>query len=299
MNLPRKREVPPADRVSPDMCTVVIPATSANLGPGFDAFGLALTLHDELIATEIPSGLEIEVIGEGADSVPRGPEHLVIRAMEAAFAHVGERPTGIRLTCTNAIPHARGLGSSSAAIVGGLALGGHLVGRPLDERDLLILATKLEGHPDNAAAAIHGGFTIAWCEPTGPQALRLDAHDVPVTVLVPPSPVSTDMARRLLPARVPHADAASNAGRAALFVAALQGRPELLMAATEDVLHQPYRAEAMPQSYELVQELRSVEIPAVISGAGPTVLAFARELPVPDGWAAHELDVEPNGVQVR
>ncbi|HUS22680.1 MAG TPA: homoserine kinase [Aeromicrobium sp.] len=280
------------------VCAVIVPASSANLGPGFDTFGLALTLHDELIATEIPSGLEIEVAGEGAGSVSRGPENLVVRAMEAAFAHVGARPTGIRLTCTNAIPHARGLGSSSAAIVGGLALGGHLVGQPLDERDLLVLATQLEGHPDNVAAAIHGGFTIAWSEPTGPQVLRLDAQ-LPVTVLVPPSPVSTDMARRLLPARVPHADASSNAGRAALLVAALQGHPELLMAATEDLLHQPYRAEAMPQSYELVQELRSVDIPAVISGAGPTVLAFARELPVPDGWVAHELDVDQAGVRVR
>ena len=293
--IPRKREVPPAQH---GVSTVVVPASSANLGPGFDAFGLALTLRDELIATEIPSGLEIEVTGEGADDVPRGPEHLVVRAMEAAFSHLGARPTGIRLTCTNAIPHARGLGSSSAAIVGGLVLGAQLVEQPLSEPDLLVLATKLEGHPDNAAAAIHGGFTIAWTEPTGPQVVRLEAQ-LPVTVLVPPTPVSTEMARRLLPARVPHADAASNAGRAALLVAALQGRPELLMAATEDLLHQPYRAEAMPQSYELVQELRSVEIPAVISGAGPTVLAFARELPVPDGWVAHELDVDPTGVQVQ
>jgi len=287
-----------ADGESATMRTVVVPASSANLGPGFDAFGLALTLRDELIATEIPSGLEIEVTGEGADSVPRGPEHLVVQAMEAAFAHVGARPTGVRLTCTNAIPHARGLGSSSAAIVGGLVLGGNLVGQPLEQRELLVLATQLEGHPDNVAAAIYGGFIIAWNEPTGPQVLRLDVQ-VPVTVLVPPSPVSTDMARRLLPARVPHADAASNAGRAALLVAALQGRPEILMAATEDLLHQPYRAEAMPQSYELVQELRAVDIPAVISGAGPTVLAFARELPVPDGWVAHELDVDLKGVEAR
>lgn len=279
-------------------CAVVVPASSANLGPGFDAFGLALSLRDELIATEIPSGLEINVTGEGAGTVPRGPEHLVVRAMEAAFAHVGARPTGIRLTCTNAIPHARGLGSSSAAIVGGLALGGHMVGQPLDVRDLFSLAARLEGHPDNVAAAIHGGFTIAWTEPIGPQVLRL-AVDVPVTVLVPPSPVSTEMARRLLPARVPHADAAANAARAALLVAALQGRPELLMPATEDLLHQAYRAEAMPQSYELVQELRAADIPAVISGAGPTVLAFARELPVPDDWVAHELDVDQHGVQVR
>ncbi len=278
------------------MSTVVVPATSANLGPGFDAFGLALTLHDELIATEIPSGLEIQVTGEGADTVPRGPDHLVVQAMEAAFTHLGTRPTGIRLTCTNAIPHARGLGSSSAAIVGGLVLGSHLVGQPLDQRDLFVLATRLEGHPDNVAAAIHGGFTVAWSEPTGPQVLRLDTH-VPVTVLVPPSPVSTEMARRLLPARVPHADAAANAGRAALMIAALGDHPELLMAATEDLLHQAYRAEAMPQSYELVQEFRSADIPAVISGAGPTVLAFARELPVPDEWVAHELDVDHVGVR--
>lgn len=278
---------------------VVVPASSANLGPGFDAFGLALTLRDEFLATEIASGMEVEVIGEGADSVPRGPEHLVVRAMEAAFDHLGVRPTGIRLTCTNAIPHARGLGSSSAAIVGGLVLGGQLVGQPLDDHDLLVLATQLEGHPDNVAAAIHGGFTIAWSEPTGPQALRLDVHDLPLTVLVPPSPVSTEMARRLLPTRVPLVDAASNAGRAALLVAALQGHPELLMPATEDLLHQAYRAEAMPQSYELVQELRAADIPAVISGAGPSVLAFARELPVPDGWDAHELDVDAGGVKVR
>jgi homoserine kinase len=221
----------------------------------------------------------------------------VVRAMEAGFAHLGLRPTGIKLTCTNAIPHARGLGSSSAAIVAGLALAGQLVERPLSAEDTFELATRLEGHPDNVAAAVYGGFTIAWTEPTGPQAVRLDTQ-VPVTVLIPPSPVSTEMARRLLPGKVPHADAAANAGRAALLVAALQGRPELLMAATEDALHQAYRAEAMPQSFELVQELRAVEVPAVISGAGPTVLAFARELPVPEGWVAHELDVDPHGVQV-
>lgn len=278
--------------------SVVVPASSANLGPGFDAFGLALTLRDELTAEEIPSGLEIEVRGEGADDIPLGPDHLVVRAMEAAFEHVGERPSGIRLTCVNAIPHARGLGSSAAAIVGGLVLGAELVEQPFDKETLFRLAAKLEGHPDNVAAAAYGGFTIAWSEPTGPQAVRLEVQ-VPVTVLVPPSPVSTELARRLLPTEVPHADAASNSGRAALVVAALQGRPELLMAATEDALHQSYRAEAMPESYELVQELRSTEIPAVISGAGPTVLAFGRGLPVPDGWVAHELDVDQDGVRVR
>jgi homoserine kinase len=274
---------------------VVVPASSANLGPGFDAFGLALTLRDELFAEEIPSGLEIVVSGEGADEVPRDASHVVVQAMEAAFAHLGERPTGLRLTCSNVIPHARGLGSSSAAIVGGLALAGELVQKPLDKTVMFELAARLEGHPDNVAAAVHGGFTIAWNEPSGPQAARLDV-EVPVTVFVPPVQVSTNSARRLLPARVPHADAAFNAGRAALLVAALQGRQNLLMAATEDALHQSYRAEAMPMSYEWVRELRAAEIPAVISGAGPTVLAFARGIEAPDGWAVHELDVDPVGV---
>jgi homoserine kinase len=161
---------------------------------------------------------------------------------------------------------------------------------------MFALAARIEGHPDNVAAAVHGGFTIAWNEPSGPQVVRLDA-DVPVTVFVPPVQVSTNSARRLLPARVPHADAAFNAGRAAWVVAALQGRPDLLWAATEDALHQGYRAEAMPISYEFVQELRATGIPAVISGAGPTVLAFERGLEGPDGWAVHELDIDPTGVR--
>jgi homoserine kinase len=275
---------------------VVVPASSANLGPGFDAFGLALSLCDQLQAEEIPSGLEIVVSGEGADEVPRDASHVVIQAMEVAFSHLGERPTGLRLTCRNVIPHARGLGSSSSAIVGGLALAGELVQKPFDKDVLFELAAQLEGHPDNVAAAVHGGFTIAWSEPSGPQVARLDV-DVPLTVFVPPVQVSTNSARRLLPSRVPHADAAFNAGRAALLVAALQGRSELLMAGTEDTLHQSYRAEAMPMSYEWVRELRAAEIPAVISGAGPTVLAFARGIEGPDGWAVHELDIDPVGVR--
>lgn len=277
--------------------SVVVPASSANLGPGFDAFGLALSLSDDLTAEEIPSGLEIEVSGEGADEVPRDSSHVVVHAMEAAFDHLGERPSGLRLTCTNRIPHARGLGSSSAAIVGGLALAAELVQKPLDKDAMFTLAARIEGHPDNVAAAVYGGFTIAWSEPAGPQAVRLDA-DLTVSVFVPPVQVSTNSARRLLPARVPHADAAFNAGRAALLVAALQGgRPDLLLPATDDALHQGYRAEAMPMSYELVQELRSTGIPAVISGAGPTVLAFGRGVAGPDGWIVHELDIDAVGVR--
>jgi homoserine kinase len=282
--------------------TVSVPASSANLGPGFDALGLALDLHDRLTGEITSGGLEVVVEGEGADDVSRDERHLVVRAMRAAFDALGEEPAGLRLTCENAIPHARGLGSSSAANVGGVVLARALVERGaerLDDAAALQLAHDLEDHPDNVAAALLGGLTIAWLDGGRAVAHRLDAS-VPVTVLVPPEPVSTEAARGLLPADVPHADAAANAGRAALLVAALTGAPEHLLAATDDRLHQSFRASAMPDSYSLVRALRARNVPAVISGAGPTVLAFARGLAhvAPDGWELKELAVAPEGAHV-
>ena len=278
------------------------PASAANLGPGYDTLGLALTMHDRLEAEVRDDGLEIDVRGEGADDLPRDRSHLVVRAMDAAFDVLGEAPAGLRLTCDNTIPHARGLGSSSAAIVGGIVLARGLVegGEDrLDDAGALQLASDLERHPDNVAAALFGGFTIAWLDESVASAQRLDVT-ARVTVLVPPDAVSTEAARTLLPDRVSHRDAAANAGRAALLVAALTHDPTHLLAATEDVLHQPYRASAMPDSFELVQGLRSAGVPAVISGAGPTVLAFGRGLEgvIPAGWVAYELDVEPRGAHV-
>ncbi|MGH3457652.1 homoserine kinase [Aeromicrobium sp.] len=278
------------------------PASAANLGPGYDALGLALAMHDRLEAEVLADGLEVDVTGEGADDVPRDRDHLVVRAMDAAFDLLGERPPGLRLTCDNVIPHARGLGSSSAAIVGGIVLARALVeggDERLNDAGAYQLASDLEGHPDNVAAAMFGGFTIAWLDGTVASVQRLDVA-ARVTVLVPPEPVSTMTARNLLPSQVPHGDAAANGARAALLVAALTSDPTHLLAATEDFLHQSYRAEAMPASHELVQGLRSAGVPAVISGAGPTVLAFGRGLEgvVPTGWAAHELDVEPRGAHV-
>ena len=278
------------------------PASAANLGPGFDTLGLALTMRDRLEAEVLDDGLEVDVRGEGADDLPRDRSHLVVRAMDAAFDVLGERPAGLRLTCDNTIPHARGLGSSSAAIVGGIVLARALVeggDEQLDDADAYQLASDLEGHPDNVAAAMFGGFTIAWLDGAIASVQRLDVI-ARVTVLVPPEPVATEEARNLLPDRVPHRDAAANAARAALLVGALTGDPTHLLAATEDFLHQSYRATAMPASYELVQGLRSAGVPAVISGAGPTVLAFGRGLDgvVPTGWVAYELDVEPRGAHV-
>lgn len=287
---------------------VSVPATSANLGPGFDSLGLALSLRDRLEAEVTDGGLRIEVTGTGADDVPRDESHLVVRSMRAAFAAMDADPAGLVLRCDNAIPHGRGLGSSSAAIVGGVSLaralvaGGQLL---LDDDALFRLAADIEGHPDNVAPAFYGGFMISGREAGEWYAVSAGVDPrVGAVVFVPPTPVETRVARGLLPDTVPHADAAANSGRAALLVAALAGRPEHLFAATRDYLHQEQRQPAMPDSLALVHALRSDGIAAVISGAGPTVLAFtgshAEDLTtrVPAGWACHALDIEAAGVLV-
>jgi len=282
--------------------TVRTPASSANLGPGFDALGLALTLYDEITAEVLDApGLEIEVTGEGERDVPRTSDHLVVTAMTATFDLLGERPAGLRLECANAIPHGRGLGSSAAAIVGGIALARALVegsASRLDDRAAYQLAVDLEGHPDNVAAAMFGGLTIAWIDGAAAEVQRLDTS-VEVTAFVPSEAVSAEKARGLLPETVPHADAAVNAGRAALLVAALTVAPERLIWATEDRIHQTYRSDAMPESYKLLRQLRVEGIPTIISGAGPTVLSFARGVAdrAPEGWSVLELDVDTEGAR--
>jgi homoserine kinase len=287
--------------------SVSVPATSANLGPGFDSLGLALSMRDELTAEVTAGGLEVEVSGAGAQDVPRDETHLVVRAMRAAFDLMGAQPPGLRLSCTNVVPHARGLGSSSAAIVAGVVLARGLVaGGALlaDDQALFGLAARLEGHPDNVAPAFFGGFAISGRDDDGEFYSVGSPVDprVQTIVFVPPTPVSTEVARGLLPTAVPHADAAADAGRAALLVAALAGQPEHLLRATRDHLHQEYRRPAMPASLDLVDQLRADGVPAVVSGAGPTVLAFtdARGAAAllgrcPDGWAVHLLDIATTG----
>jgi homoserine kinase len=256
---------------------VRVPATSANLGPGFDALGLALSLHDEVEARVVPSGLHIDVSGEGAPDITDAEEaHLVVRAMRAAFDDLGAgQPPGLALRCVNRIPHGRGLGSSAAAIVAGVLAARALAGVGAGPDESLPLANALEGHPDNVAPCLYGGLTIAWLSEGGARAVRLEpAAGITPVAIIAPAPVATDVARGLLPARVPHADAARNAGRAALLVAALTARPDTLFDATEDLLHQDYRAPAMPATKDLVGRLRAAGVPAVVSGAGPSVLAF-------------------------
>ncbi|HEX6339113.1 MAG TPA: homoserine kinase [Jiangellaceae bacterium] len=278
---------------------VTVPATSANLGPGFDALGLALELHDVVEAELADGGIEVRVSGVGAGEVPLDADHLVVRAMRAAFTSLGVDVAGIRVTCTNRIPHGRGLGSSAAAIVAGVLAARALAGAPDDVGAALALAADLEGHPDNVAPCLIGGLTIAWSSSGKATAVALDVHPtVRPVVCVPAESLSTDAARGLLPASVPHAAAARNAGRAALLVEALTRRPDLLLEATEDELHQPYRAPAMPDTLALVKDLREQGIAAVVSGAGPSVLALTiagqRVGDVP-GWQVLDLAVERRG----
>ncbi|MGV8966801.1 MAG: homoserine kinase [Cellulomonas sp.] len=269
-------------RLGHDHVRVRVPATSANLGPGFDSLGLALGLRDELDVRALGSpGVLVEVKGEGAGEVPDDETHLVVRALRLALDHVGASQTGLHLTCVNRIPHGRGLGSSAAAVVAGIFAARGLIGDPdaLDDAVALRIATELEGHPDNAAPAILGGATIAWtdADAAGPQAIRIaiDPRVTPV-VLVPSARLATSTARSVLPATVPHGDAAFQAGRSALLIEALTRRPDLLLPATEDRLHQRYRAGVMSESLALVDALRAQGVAAVVSGAGPTVLALAR-----------------------
>jgi homoserine kinase len=288
---------------------VRVPATSANLGSGFDACGLALTLYDDVVMQVIESGLDVQVAGEGAEQVPTGERHLIVKAMRTTFRRLGGQPRGLALRAANRIPHGRGLGSSAAAIVAGVVGARALVvggADRLDDLAVLRLAADLEGHPDNVAACLLGGYTISWSGAEGIRAVTSAvAPQVKPVVYVPTTRVSTSRARRLLPDTVPFGDAAFAAGRAALLTAALTVRPDLLFDATADRLHQQYRAVAMPRSATLVSRLRNAGLAAVLSGAGPSVVALGHgevmakaKGMVPGGWSFHELEVDAGGAQV-
>jgi homoserine kinase len=287
---------------------VRVPATSANLGPAFDCAGLALTCHDVLEFGLAPAGLSVEVSGVGAGDLPTDESHLVVRAFRAACEQLGWTPPGLRVVAENCIPQGRGMGSSAAAVVAGVVGAWALCPDVEDiETDAVLrLTTELEGHPDNVAPCLLGGATLSWMDAQGARAARLqvDPSVVPV-VLVPTGTLSTHVARGLLPDVVPHADAAHAAGRAALLVHALTREPGLLLAATEDRLHQRQRTDAMPESLDVVDRLRDRGLAAVVSGAGPSVLVLARDrdLPaigetVPDGWTVLPLAVDPDGARV-
>ncbi|MCY7342262.1 MAG: homoserine kinase [Pseudonocardia sp.] len=310
----------------PKEVRVRVPASSANLGPGFDSLGLALSLYDDVEVTAVPSAsVAVEVVGEGAGRVPCDDAHLVVRAMRTVWDIVGDAPAGLRLRCHNAIPHSRGLGSSAAAAVAGAVAAVVLAGRdPELERDTLLQVTAgMEGHADNAAASLLGGFVVAWetaawesaagesaagesaaGESAGWEsqrdtserfhAVRLEPHPgIRPVALVATAESLTSTTRGLLPDRVPLVDAAFTGSRAALAVLAFTQRPELLLPATEDRLHQGYRRPAYPESADLVDALRAHGVPATISGAGPTVLAWTSDATLPAGIDLRGFTVMP------
>jgi homoserine kinase len=271
----------PSDQcvLSPGKSVLVeVPATSANLGPGFDCFGLALDWRERVSMAVIERGFQIDVSGEGAAELPRDESHLIIRSALVGLADLGVTAPGLWLGCRNTIPHGRGLGSSSAAIVAGLVAAAGLAEIQVEPDWLLGHANAIEGHPDNVAAAVYGGFVLAYQGRTGVTVAQgqVDAS-IGAALFIPEASVATDAARDLLPETVPHVDAAANSGRAALLVHALASEPDLLYDATCDWLHQRYREAAMPRSYELMKSLRGQGLAAMISGAGPSVLVLGRQ----------------------
>jgi homoserine kinase len=299
--------------------SVRVPATSANLGPAFDCAGLALTQYDVVDVAVVGSGLAVEVSGVGAGELPTDESHLVVRAFRAACDELGWTPSGLRVSARNGIPQGRGMGSSAAAVVAGIRAAWALCPdvEVTDGNAVLRLATELEGHPDNVAACQVGGLALSWVDDAGVHVDLLEVHDEVLPVLlVPDATLSTHVARGLLPDVVPHADAAFNAGRAALLVHALTTEPAWLLAGTEDRLHQRQRGAAMPDSLALIDRLRAAGHAAVVSGAGPSVLVLTQRMDgdpadpagaarvrevarlVPDGWSFLPLGVDLQGARI-
>lgn len=272
--------------VSPDVIPVgtrvrvKVPASSANLGPGYDSLGLALAHYDDLVVTRTESGLTFELSGEGADEVPQDERHLVVKAMQTAWKAVGlfELP-GLHISAHNRIPHSRGMGSSASAIVAGVTAANGLLPEELrlDADAVLQICSGMEGHPDNVAPSLYGNLVVSYGDDSGWHSLPVPAHpDVLPVVAIPDYEVPTKVARGLIPETIAHREAAQNSGRAALLTQALSTYPDYLLAGTSDLLHQSYRAVAMKPSAALVKALRGAGYAAVISGAGPTVMVLAR-----------------------
>lgn len=297
-------------RICREQASVRVPATTANLGPGFDSFGMAFRYYDEVSVRPVVGATHVSVEGVGAGVVPEDDSNLVVRALRVGLEVAGAGQAGFDMHCVNRIPHGGGLGSSASAAVAGLMLARGLVSDPeaLDDQTVFALATEFEGHPDNVAPAVFGGATVAWTDEQGaPHVAPMPVDpSLPVTVLIPPAGIrlATKEARAVLPESVPRADALFNTSRAAVLMLALAGRPDLLMTGTEDRLHQDYRRGVLAASSTVMDSLRSQGYPAVISGAGPTVLALA-DLPAQvtfpvetEGWTVLRPGIDMTGTQL-
>ena len=296
---------------------VKVPATSANLGPGFDSFAIALEKRDRYIAQVLDEKtLDIDVAGEGADEVSKDEKNLLVKAIYKGWEFQGlskkEYP-GLALRALNNLPHGRGLGSSASAIIGGLVLSRSLVVGGADrmsDQEILTLATQMEGHPDNVAAALYGGAVLSWSGAELAEAIKLEVSPrITAVAFIPANNVPTSKARKMLPETVPHQDAVNNSINTAILTQALTNRPDLLLKATEDYLHQSYRESAMPKSFALMSKLRAAGVPAFISGAGPTVLALLIDADLNHqledlvkaagtGFSVENLDISRVGYQV-
>ena len=297
-------------RIAREHVAVRVPASTANMGPGFDSFGMAFRYYDEVEVRPVAGPTRVEVTGVGEGKVPTDDSNLVVRALRVGLETAGAPQAGFEMRCVNRIPHGGGMGSSASAAVAGLMLARGLINEPeaLDGETVFALATEFEGHPDNVAPAVFGGATVAWVDGEGaPRCapMPVDAT-LPVSLLVPPDTtrLSTEEARKVLPETVPRADALFNTSRAAVLMLALAGRPDLLMAGTQDRLHQDYRRGVLPASTQVMDALRKQGYPAVISGAGPTVLVLAhlddgtRAAMGRHGWQVLEPGIDLEGARL-
>ncbi|MDR2372940.1 MAG: homoserine kinase [Bifidobacteriaceae bacterium] len=291
-------------RFAADHVVVEVPATSANLGPGFDSLGLALDLWDQVEAKAVAGPSRVVVRGEGAGELPEDASHLVLRSAHRALESVGAPPVNLELNCFNRIPQGKGLGSSAAAVAAGALIARGLIANPavLNAGRVFQFTAGFEGHPDNAAPVVFGGATVAWTAGEQARAAQLQVDPgISAVALIPDGSVATAVAREALPVRVPHVDAVFNVARAALLVHALAFDPSLLFEATQDRLHEPYRAGVMPATTELVAALRAGGLAAVVSGAGPAVLVLTTDpdsVPEPSGWRFRRLAVAARGATV-
>ena len=305
-------------RIVYERAAVRVPATTANMGPGFDSFGMAFRYYDEVSVRPITGTTRVIVEGVGAETVPTDDNNLVVQALRAGLDAVGAPQAGFEMRCVNRIPHGGGMGSSASAAVAGLMLARGLISEPeaLSDDRIFALATDFEGHPDNVAPAVFGGATVSWMneETSEVGSVRLTPpDDIHPVAFIPDFELRTAAARAALPATVPHGDASFNVARGALLAAVLSGNAQasggvdlhsLLMEATRDRLHQEQRRAAMEPSLALVDWLRGAGFAAVVSGAGPTVLSLEsvgadiRRDAAAAGWRVVPMGVAPQGVQI-
>lgn len=287
---------------------LTVPATTANLGPGFDSIGLALDIRDRITASVVESGVTVSISGNGADSLPNDETHLIAKVALDAAQQWGQPLSGLAIECQNNIPQGRGFGSSAAAIIAGLVIARELTGTDVSDAQILQQANVIEGHPDNISACLFGGLTVnSWTSLDDVQSVSLPVHkDVVVVMGIPQAELNTHKARGLLPDTVPYEDAIFNASRSALLIAAMTSHPEQLMSATADRLHQNYRKSAYSESFDIVSALRTAGIGGAISGAGPSVIALttsaqaqaATDIISGGGFQARQVAISSIGVQV-